>query len=133
MTTFFIRAWGKQNKVFSWNCSGGLIHENSSPELTDGFLKRFLFGKKLIAYKREEHWFIYLKNNEVAVQKIEKVEFQCFGPFSKLTLLVEGQKYSFFDLTLFDFFASKFDPTYDLLDSELVFGRWLVDLFCNTK
>lgn len=133
MTTFFIREWGKQSTVYSWSCSGDLIHENSYPELTDGFLKRFLFGKKLVAYKRDENWFICLKNNEMAVQEIEKVEFQCFGPFSKLTLLVRGQKHLFFDLTPFDFFASKFDPTYDSLDSELVFGRWLVDLFCKTK
>jgi hypothetical protein len=131
--TCFIREWGGQGKVFSWDYSGHLNSESDYHETTSGFFKKFLFSKKLIVYKREGDWFLYVLGKEVPIQNIQKVRVENLGIMSKLTLVLGGKKHSFFELTPFDLFARKFDPTYDKLDSELVFGNWLVNLYQKEK
>jgi hypothetical protein len=129
MAACFIRVWGNQRKVFSWDYSDRLNREKYYPEITSGFIKKFMFSKRLIVYRRDEDWFVYLLGKEVFLKNIQKMEVDSFGLLSKLTLVFEGEEYSFFEFIPFDLFARKLDPTYDSLDSELVFGRWLVNLY----
>ena len=133
METCLIREWGGQGNVFLWDYSGQLSRENSYNDATSGFLKKFLFSKKLIVYKRKNDWFLYVLEKEIPIEDVQKVKVESCGVMSKLTLVLDGKKHIFFELTPLDLFARKLDPTYDTLDSELVFGNWLVNLYQKEK
>lgn len=133
MGACFIREWGGQGKVYSWDYSNRLSHENNYHGSTSGFLKKFLFSKKMIVYKREHDWFLFFLEKEISLRNIQNIRVENFGVMSKLTLILDGKKYGFFEFVPFDLFARKLDPTYDTLDSELVFGRWLANLYQQVK
>ncbi len=133
MGTYFLQKWNSQNKIFSWNFGKNLKHENKFQGLTDGFFKRFFFGEVLIVYKKNGLWFACFLEREFSIREIDDISFKNYGFFAELSIKIDHQSYVFFDLTLFDFFARKFDPTYDSFDEELIFGRWLLDIFENHR
>ena len=54
MTDFYLRDWDRQSKVYKWSEDRlSKVTKASLPEITDGFIKKHLLGKKLIVFKQK--------------------------------------------------------------------------------
>ncbi|MEE9345404.1 MAG: hypothetical protein V3U88_07330 [Methylococcales bacterium] len=128
MQSYFIRDWVSNQTIYTLKgCDLFSIPE--ADDLADsisGFVKYFLYGRSIIIVDHSESSFIVLKSKKIKLSEIVNIEFKQYFIFSRILITTNDATYTFIDLSVGDFFARKFDPTYDYLDQELVFGFWFL-------
>lgn len=126
MKTILLRCWDSKQKIYEWIDGECLKKSNvDSESVTDGFIKRFLFGKKIIIYKDSSSWVLNIKKIRVPLSDVGDIEVVTFGPLVKLRIMVANKTLVFNEISILESLARGIDPTYDYLDSLEIFGCWL--------
>jgi len=129
MSDLYLKKWGPKPLVFRWENKSVLKKFDSESKVIHGFFKNFIFGGKVIVYQESESWFIKLSGINSNVSDLNFVDVKTYGPITKLAIGLENIKNSYYEVSFFDFFARKFDPTYDAIDSELMFSNWVFNKY----
>lgn len=124
MSDFYLKKWGRKPLVYRWENKSVFKRVDREPKAINGFFKDFLFVGKMIVYQENESWFVNLSGIDAKVSEINSIDIKSYGPLTKSTIHLNNKKFSCCEISFFDFFARKFDPTYDAIDSELVFSNW---------
>lgn len=90
----------------------------------DGFLKRFLFGETLVAYRDGDAWRFSINRKVFTANDVKEAKIKKSALFVTLNIVINGDKYRFREFSFWDYVSRSMDPTYDIMDAEEVFVVW---------
>ncbi len=129
MTDYYLRSWSKRDRIFL-RSNGRVVpvpNDNFS-KVTDGFIKRFFLGGRVIVYKGENGWELSIDGDVYLVSQIKEVELKRVFIFDFITIRLDHKSYNLRDFSILEYFSRKLDPTHDYMDDEHMFGFWLKEL-----
>lgn len=117
--------WDKKTKIYTLKEARLVRASLIEDEVPDGFLKRFLFCKKLIAYREDNQWFLIVNSKKISQNEILSIDVKFCGFFVDLLINLESEILRFKSIEIMEYFTKLIDPTYDDFDAQLVFAIWL--------
>ena len=135
MKSILIRDWNAKLKIYEWADQELAKRPDVDAETsTQGFRKRFLFGKHIVVYKdQNDVWLVSFKGNELLLSNFDSVNVSVYGPLTILKMVTGDSVQSFIDFDPLESLTRVLDPTYDYLDELETFGYWLVNVYKGVK
>lgn len=136
MKIYTIRKWGSDSKIYDWsleNSSEFRLSNTEKSQMTDGFLKTFLRGGRLILFKEGSNWMVFAQDTKMALSEFSSVQVRTFGFFLFLELKKENDVFSYVEFAPWDFVSRVVDPAYDDFDRSDFFSYWVMSEFRSTS
>ncbi|MDH4164152.1 MAG: hypothetical protein OEW15_15920 [Nitrospirota bacterium] len=119
----YLHSWDRFAKVYDFNVDDGqcrVVREKDGESSTStGFVKSFLFGKKVAFYVINDAWWIQYKKLRFNINdKRLQIQIKYNGLITILRIHFEKEKSVFIDTNLILFISRELDPTHDSWDEE---------------
>lgn len=119
----FLHSWDRFAKVYNLDIESGhcrimrgIVDKSST---STGFVKSFLFGKKIAFYKLNGEWWMQFNKMKFNIND-KRLDFRIkyIGLITILVIYFDNKKATFIDTNLVLLISRKLDPTHDSWDEE---------------
>lgn len=129
MVVYTLRKWGSKSKIYDWTANSLNISGVHKDTVTDGFIKNFYRGSRIIVFRKSDIWNVHFNDIEVPLSDLLNLKVKSKGIICHLSFQYDDVIYSFFDIVPWDFISRALDPTHDYMDRLEVFSYWLFDKY----